>query len=318
VPAFASSSSNGNTAALANDDQNTTMWTSSAVPAWLAYDLSAVPTTSRQQTLVALYAERANDYDNTGVVADWQQMPVDYTIETNTAPGGTPPTTGWTTLVTRTNTVLAAPQHLVQLNGANWIRVRITRAGGNGPAVSLNLDVYAAPNGATDSWLFLGDSITSMTFQRLFQGTSINQRVNNRDTTRWPAQIGAGQGGTNTTTAQTIIDDRIANFPGRYIVLAYGTNDHPNEYQMETLVQKVIAAGKTPVVPTIPWSDTKTGELQQMNATIATLYTRYPQILRGPDLYALTLNRTDYIPSGDVHPTDTGRQAILTAYATIM
>ena len=87
---------------------------------------------------------------------------------------------------------------------------------------------------------------------------------------------------------------------------------------METLVQKVIAAGKTPVLPTIPWSDTKVGELQQMNATINTLYTRYPQILRGPDLYALTLNRTDYIPSGDVHPTDTGRQAILTAYAAIM
>ena len=68
----------------------------------------------------------------------------------------------------------------------------------------------------------------------------------------------------------------------------------------------------------MPWSDQRLVEGPQVNALIDGLYAKYPQILRGPDLWALTLNRTDYIPSGDVHPTEAGRAAILGAYATIM
>ena len=318
LPAFASSSAGGSGPDNAHDASNSSTWTSTAIPAWLAYDLSSVPVAQRQQSLVAIYAERANDYDNTGTVADWQQMPVDYTIETNTAPGGgNPPTAGWTPVVTVTGNVLAAPHHLVQLGGANWVRVRVTRAGGPS-TVSLDVDVYAAPNGATDDWLFMGDSITSITFQRLFEDVSVAQRVNTRSAARWPGQIGAGIGGTNTNTAIGIIDARLASFPGKFVVLAYGTNDHPGSFAMEALVQKVIAAGKTPVVPHVPWSDTNVADLQQMNVMIDALYVKYPQILRGPDLYGLTLNRTDYIPSGDVHPTEAGRTAFLAAYAAIM
>jgi hypothetical protein len=86
---------------------------------------------------------------------------------------------------------------------------------------------------------------------------------------------------------------------------------------MEELVQKVIAAGKTPVVPHVPWSDQKLVEGPQLNAIIDGLYQKYPQILRGPDLWTL-LADTAYIPSGDVHPTPAGEEVILNAYAAIM
>ena len=319
LPAFASSSGGGRAPAEANDAANTSHWTSAVVPAWLAYDLSSVPAASRQQSLVAIYAERSNDYDNSILgVADWQQMPVDYTVETNAAPGGgQPPASGWSALVTVKNNTLAAPHHLVQLNGANWVRVNVSRAS-SPTTVSLDVDVYSAPNGGTDDWLFLGDSITSMTMQRLFEDPSVAQLVHNRDPSRWPGQIGGGIGGTNTNSAQDIIDARLANFPGRYVVLAYGTNDSSSSFHMEALVQKVIAAGKTPVVPHVPWSNTKAADLALMNTAIDGLYAKYPQILRGPDLWALTLNRTDYIPSGDVHPTESGKSAFRAAYAAIM
>lgn len=315
--ALASSTAPGSSPNNARDALHTTWWSSSVLPAWLAYDLSAAPTAQRSKSLVAIYAERSNDWDTTGQAIDWE-LPVDYVIETNSAAGGgQAPSTGWTTAVTVTDNVYAARHHLVDLRAANWIRVRVTDA--TGPStVSLDLDVYHAPNGGTDDWLFLGDSITSMTLQRLFQGTSLSQRVNNRDRNRWPAQIGGGVGGTNTENALAGLDAKLAVFPGRFVVLAYGTNDGPRGFQMEAMVTKVIAAGKTPVVPKIPWSDTKPADIAQMNTIIEQLYVEYPQILRGPDLYTLTLNRTDYIPSGDVHPTEAGRQAILNAYAAIM
>ena len=34
-----------------------------------------------------------------------------------------------------------------------------------------------------------------------------------------------------------------------------GMNDHANDCHMEELVQKVLASGKIPVVPHMPWSD---------------------------------------------------------------
>jgi lysophospholipase L1-like esterase len=312
LPAFASPGGDAN---LAKDADNNSTWTSSGIPAWLAYDVSSVSDAAKQQALVAIYAERANDYV-AEQIAPWQ-MPIDYTIEVNSAPGGgSPPASGWTIVASKTNNTLAAPQHLVSLAGENWVRVNVTRSSDPG-AVALDVDLYSAPAGATDDWLFLGDSITAGTFQRLFE--NLNQRVNDRDASRWPAQIGGGIGGTNTTTALGTIDARLAEFPGRYVVLGYGTNDHPAEYHMEELVQKVIAAGKTPVVPHIPWSTGTSIETEgpQMNAIIDGLYQKYPQILRGPDLWTL-LADTAYIPAGDVHPTEAGRQVILDAYASIM
>ena len=72
----------------------------------------------------------------------------------------------------------------------------------------------------------------------------------------YPAVIDAAIGGTSTATAAGVIDDTMSTFPGRYVVLAYGTNDDPANFRMEDLVLKVFAAGKVPVIPHMPWSDT--------------------------------------------------------------
>ena len=41
-----------------------------------------------------------------------------------------------------------------------------------------------------------------------------------------------------------------------------------------------------------------------------------PEIVRGPDLWAAFLNRTDLIPSGDVHPNDAGQVELRKQWAT--
>jgi hypothetical protein len=87
---------------------------------------------------------------------------------------------------------------------------------------------------------------------------------------------------------------------------------------METLVQKVIAAGKIPVVPHVPWSDQKLEEGPLLNQAIDALYVEYPEILRGPDLWKTFEDHREWIPPGDVHPNAEGQEVLRSAWATVM
>jgi hypothetical protein len=307
VPAFAS---NGEPAA-ANDDAPNTAWGSGPLPSFIAYDLSATPPSERQQILVAWYAIRAPCYIDEGASGE---RPIAYTLETNSAPGGgEAPTSGWNVALEIEDNRYCGRHHLLDLGGASWLRMNVTE--GTDPSVSFELDVYSAPNGASDSWLFMGDSITYMAMTHAF--SDLSNLVAEKRPDHFPAALDAALGGTNTSTAKDIIDDTLQDFPGRYVVLAYGTNDHADEFQMEALVQKVTAAGKTPVVPHMPWSE-GSAEGEAINLLIDGLYAKYPEIVKGPDLWKVFENRTDLIPSGDVHPNDEGQKELRKAWASMM
>jgi hypothetical protein len=316
VPAFASGSNLNDPKGpgKANDLDTGTTWVSNTLPAWLAYDLSGVPADKRKNVLVAWYGPRTQDHLNTPTAAAFTQLPVDYTIEINTAAGGTPPAAGWTTVATVTNNIKNSVEHLVALNGANWVRMNVTK--GPNPQISIDMDVHSAPAGATDSWLFMGDSITALSFSRAF--SNIQRLVHDLKPSYYPAAIGAGVGGTNTVSALGVIDKYLEGYPGRFVCLSYGTNDHPKEFQMEALVQKVLAAGKIPVIPHMPWATGKQEEGPMINAIIDALYVKYPQIVRGPDLWAGFTNRTDLIAAGDVHPNGQGQLELRKMWAATM
>ncbi len=101
-------------------------------------------------------------------------------------------------------------------------------------------------------------------------------------------------------------------------MLAYGTNDHPNSFAMETLVQTVLDHGKIPVVPHMPWSTERLTEGVEINAMIDALYVAYPEIVKGPDLWSVFEDRTDLIPQGDVHPNAEGQEVLRGAWADSM
>jgi hypothetical protein len=319
VPAFASSSANYQTTpTAANDDSPLTAWSPAMLPAWIAYDVSGASAEHRQNGLVVWNALHAGDYINASSPAG-AQMPTDYTIEINSAPGGTsaPPATGWMQAVAVSNNLRNTVESVVSLAGANWVRMSIT--GSTDPQVAIDLDVFSAPYGATDCWMLMGDSVTYLAMGYAF--SNVPQLVHAVRPDRWPEVINAAAGGTNTNTAQTILDSTMSGFPGRYVGLAYGTNDHPASFQMEALVQMVLAAGKTPVVPHIPWQDdpTEDADIAQMNGMIDTLYAKYPQILPGPDLWATFLNQPSLYPdAGGPHPNSAGEDAQRKAWATVM
>ena len=314
VPAFASSHEGDSTPENAQDGDPETRWVSKALPAWLAYDLSDVPAAQRSRVLVAWYAGAALDFINEDPDPD-KQLPVDFTIESNVAAGGSaPPADGWKVVKTVTKNDRNSRQALLDLDSANWLRVKVTKST-SASEVGIDLDVHSAPNGATDSWLLMGDSITFMSTSYLF--SDLPAQVNMLAKGRWPAIIPAGIGGTNTNTALDALDATLEDFPGRFVTLNYGTNDHPEDYQMEELVKRVIAAGKAPVVPHMPWApDSPEGPV--MNAMIDAIYAKYPEVVRGPDFWAAFLNRTDLIPEGDVHPNEEGQAIIRKEWAKAM
>ena len=314
APAFAS----GGTPSSANDDNMASSWASDKLPAWIAYDLSKAPAAQRQSVLVVWNAPHSGSYINASPPPTNNDLPTAYTIEINAAPGGTssPPTTGWMQVAAVPNNLRNTVETPVTLAGGNWVRMSITAS--SDANVGIDLDVFSTPNGASDCWMLMGDSITYITMGYAF--SNLPQLVHQARADRWPAVVNAAIGGTNTTTATSVIDDTLSGYPGRYVVLAYGTNDHSAMFQMEPLVQKVIAAGKIPVVPHMPWSDTAAIQTNGpvINAAIDALYAKYPQIVRGPDLWAAFLNRTDLIPSGDIHPNTAGQVVLRQQWANVM
>ena len=97
------------------------------------------------------------------------ERPIDYTFEVNDAPGGaSPPASGWTQILSIQDNRYCGRHHLVNLNGANWFRMNVAKGSADSMAVTFDLDIQSAPNGACDSWLFMGDSITYMTMTYAF------------------------------------------------------------------------------------------------------------------------------------------------------
>jgi len=305
VPAFATSGD----PLPATDDVTTNCWAPSSLPASITYDISGAHVDG--PIYVAWYAIHAGAWLADAASAG-DQFPTDYTIEIHTAPSSaTPPTSGWTEIASVTGNVHGSRGLLANAAGANWVRMTVTAASG-GSTPCIDLDVHSAPQGASDAFLFMGDSITHMTFVYAF--SDFRTRVRAGEPGRWPALFEAAIGGTNTGTALEVIDQTMADFDGRYVVLAYGTNDHANGFRMNELIDHVLASGRIPIVPHMPWAS-GSPEGEAINAQIDAIYAARPEVLRGPDLWAAFENRTDLIPVGDVHPNDEGRNVLRQAWA---
>jgi len=105
-------------------------------------------------------------------------------------------------------------------------------------------------------------------------------------------------------------------------VLGYGTNDAPGgpgqvatfKSTMQTLIERVRAAGRVPVLPHIPLSgDGNHGSIPMYNQAIDELNAQ-EQLQAGPDLYAYFSDNTGLFtcppcggrPTDNLHPNDDG------------
>jgi acyl-CoA thioesterase-1 len=330
LPAFASAKSGD--ASKAVDGDYGTSWRSAHTPTpddpdWLALDISSVPVARRATVYSLWWNEAGYSYETRD--GHGYALPGDYQIQTNVARGGGgPPDSGWVTVVTQAGNTLSSGAHLLHLTTANWIRFFATRTSSNAAPMntdtSLQWELYDAHT-TLDAWKFAGDSITAQSMGHEKTNDSYNQLLH-RAVPNFPAFEMAAHGGWASGTLLGVIDAYLANFPGRYFAIPLGTNDgDPVAFgsAMNQLVAKVLAAGKVPIVPTIPY----TGEpshvavIPKLNLEIEKLYVAFgSKLVRGPDLYKVLSDGRDsmFDKPTDLHPNPKGNLAIRQAWADAM
>ncbi|MBQ4465739.1 MAG: hypothetical protein II916_07230 [Oscillospiraceae bacterium] len=319
VPAY----SNAGDAKAGNDAVYYTSWDTSA-PDQIAYDLSSVPASQRKTVLAVWY--NGSTFDRVGRYITVDSEPTDYVIEVNTAAGGAYPKDGWTTAVEIKGNTLSTRSHLVEMNGANWIRMRVT--GAEGGKISLNLDIHDASQGNSDSWIFYGDSITAGGMGNAW-GTSFASHVHELDASLMPMQQNGGIGGISSTEGREHIDAWLAATAAHYVSIAYGTNDSwgnmnsTDLYYTNTkyMIDAVLKAGKVPVLPKIPYaSNPDVGKyVGDHNAVIDRLYVEYgDNIVHGPDFEQYFKANPSGLSDDGVHPNADGYEAMRKLWAETM
>ena len=324
VPAY--SSANPATAAAANDEHYFSFWTGTS-PDYIAYDLSGIPEADRETVLAVWY--NVSSYDSIGNYVSRNMEPTDYTIEINSADGGAYPESGWEVVDTVTDNTLSSRQHLVEMKGFNWIRMNVTKSDGkeNGQ-IQLNFDIHNVSDGVSDSWIFLGDSITAGGMNNCY-GTGFATHLHNIDERFFPAQENGGIGGITSTHGKENIDRWLSSYQGRFVSIAYGTNDAwgnqtgADKYYENTkyMIDAVIKAGKTPVLPKIPYALEKgvADYLPQYNAMVDKLWDEYgDKLIHGADLETYLKEHPDYLSGDGVHPNSEGYEAIRQFWAETM
>ena len=285
-------------------------------PQWLAVDLNGK---NLGPAYLVIYTGSAYDYDYTSTPG--YGAITDFSIQGATGGSGTVPTT-WTTLTSRAGQTLHSFSIAVDLTGYTWLRVHVTgdnyAAPPGSPGVDLQIDVHDARSGLDDSFKFFGDSITAGCMQP-GMASNFSVLVNAQSPMHYPAFEDAGMGFWTTKYLLGRMDAWLANYPGRYVGISLGTNDANGDTwggaaagfyaNLLALVDKTLAAGKTPVVPTIPWSSLPQYQLAIpfYNAKIQALYAARPEVVRGPDLWTYFQNNPIYLTSSDgLHPSAAG------------
>lgn len=309
----------------ANDVHYFSFWNGTA-PDYLAYDLSVVPEEERRVINAVWY--NASAYDVIGMYVSRNMEPSDYTIEINKALGGTYPEDGWEIVETVKDNTLSSRQHVIDFEGYNWIRINITgvddKDSGN---ASINFDIHNVSDGVSDSWIFYGDSITAGGMNNCY-GTGFATHINTLDGRYFPAQENGGIGGITSTDGRNNIDRWLSTYEGKYVSIAYGTNDAwgnqtgAEKYYENTvyMIDAVLAQNKVPILPKIPYA-TETGVnsyLDNYNAMIDKIYEEYSQVIEGPDFFTYFKENPKMLSSDGVHPSSEGYAQMRKIWAETM
>ena len=294
-------------------------WRSRGVPASLAFDLAAARAHSVHKVLVAWYNDATYGYDHALLGQPGYNNLGSYEIQLADDAGGTGP---WRRVVRVEGNTRHSREHLVDIGTARWLRIQVERVDGspgNTDAMA-HVDLHDASAVPVDGWLFVGDSITANGMGHgAMAGTGGFPGELERRAGRFPAQENAGMPGWTLEDASQQLPAWLDDFPGRYVPLAFGTNDaaadaSPAEFgsRLAGLARLVHARGKVAILPTIPWSRDPyhAARIPALNEQIARIAGHQPDVLPGPDLYALFQGRQELVSGDGIHPTAEGYAAL--------
>ena len=313
---------------------------STSAPQWVRVDLSSVADADKTNVWLDLRAPPQETFHYTGTLGSQSGstalgLPRDYTIEAHAASSAPSATdAGWVVLATITDNRQSPRVHTgLNLAGYNWFRIRCTDSSGptgtDNDDVEFQLDLRNIADGADDSILVLGDSISHEAWaDRLvasipYVAVGPPQDAIDAATGRaWPPVLhDAAVAGWLATTAYTNRADYIDTSPAKYVILGFGTNDAngaPSAWTdktdagavaystaMQNLIDYCEAAGKTVMFGKIPWANLNTwtqNNVQILNQVIDDLWAANPSVIHGPDLYSFFDAHHNLIRDG-LHPS---------------
>lgn len=280
-------------------------------PAWVAVDLGTGP----RRVSLTWSAGGSFNYEETDYGS-----PGAYRVETSA--DSTDGADGiWKVVADVAAVTTHAQAHSFDFAGQRWVKLVVTRAPAESPnGVQIDeIDVHDVSSGISDSWFFMGDSITAFAFGRPPAGAlGFAAGVHQRRPQHFPAVINGGNGGEKSDDGARHIDEWLAKNPdSRFWCLGYGTNDAAGDAadttsfsaNLKTLVRSIQRAGRVPVLATIPFAaDGHHRNIPRFNDAIEELRSAL-SLPAGPDLYAWFAAHPEELRDG-VHPNDRGIASI--------
>lgn len=299
-----------------------------SLPSWCSIHIGVGPS----RLMVAWYS----DYDED--VARWVstgRMPQSYTLSVSA--NSTDGRNGdWHVVTTISGNPAHIRESVIPFAGDAWVRMTITQAQDHPTQDSIlidQIDCWDVSASLKNTVLFEGDSITALSFDRSTDPTSFDLLMHQYDSGLFPSMLDEGMGGWTSDGAAHNIDKWLALNPDvNYWLLEWGTNDafamtDPTTVRanLQTVIDKIKAAGHVPVIARIPPVITTDGSQAQITAEIEAInrqidaLTQANHLIPGPDLYAVIgKNPTSYLQSDGIHPTGAGKKAINNAWYLAM
>ncbi|MCL2011728.1 MAG: SGNH/GDSL hydrolase family protein [Cystobacterineae bacterium] len=177
---------------------------------------------------------------------------------------------------------------------------------------------------ACDTWAFVGDSITAMSFDNAAaHRPGFADAVQEGDSRRTPVVLNGGIGGENVAHIEQRIERMLDDNPAIYYwAIGIGSNDsagnntqtQPFRQSLERVVKHIVSKGRMPILARIPYaSDGQHETIPAFNKEIDELTKKY-QLPVGPDLYMHFKNNPQQLADG-LHPTDEGIIALQSLWA---
>lgn len=228
----------------------------------------------------------------------------------------------WSTVATVTGNAVRTRSHRIDFTGKRWLRLSVTAKTPQCLVEYLNfdeIDAFDLSSGGTDTWFFLGDSITAAAYRRAPNvQPSFSELIHTAVPTYFPSQINGGIGGYSAAGMLPLVPGFLSQNPDyKYWAIGFGTNDSwggndPVSFKtnMQGIIDAILAAGRIPMIQKIPYAvGSAHVSIPNYNAVIDELNTQYG-LRPGPDLYSWFLAHPEELGPDGVHPNETGSLSI--------
>ncbi|NLD91494.1 MAG: SGNH/GDSL hydrolase family protein [Fibrobacter sp.] len=251
-------------------------------------------------------------------------IPVDYELLASS--NSTDGTDGdWKSVLTIQNNTVSARSHSIDIGGANWVKMSVTKGGG----FIDELEVFDLSKGGDDIWFFPGTSITAVSYKSTVPSKNFADFVNEKHASYNPAIIRGGIGCINSTTMANDISrylDMTRNV--KYWAIEMGTNDAwgGGTYNLPAYIknmQKIIDSCKAnniqPIIARMIATDSAKAKWQVHPDFLKAIdsLTEINGLIPGPDLYAYFSKHPEEFSDG-VHPNTTGALSLIRLWAEKM